>query len=314
MDHSEISITQALNQVQSWLNAKEYDKVVQACQEILEIEPENQRALSLLKQAETQKYGDLPASPGASAPVTPAPAAPTPAPAAVPNPTPTPEPSNGFAKLTDSPEAFESSPHLHMSAAEKRKLFLAVLIPALLVILIGGLLIWFLSNRQREKEIEETATDEVSDSEDLNPNYEARNDRRTEDLENIALILENYQQENGSFPSVSQVEDVLLSSGDLDEIPLDPKHGEKGKNDKVFGYIYAVYEDEEENDVYVLSGLFEDSQGMGSPWTQGGDIQIYTDYRDLSEPNVHLLGDSKTDDDEEEDEEDDEGPKVKVRR
>ena len=38
MNDRQISITEALNQTQSWLNAGEYEKVIQACQEILIIE------------------------------------------------------------------------------------------------------------------------------------------------------------------------------------------------------------------------------------------------------------------------------------
>ena len=52
MENQEVSIIEALNQLQSWLNAGEYDKVVQGAQEVLGLEPGNQRALSLLKQAE----------------------------------------------------------------------------------------------------------------------------------------------------------------------------------------------------------------------------------------------------------------------
>ena len=183
------------------------------------------------------------------------------------------------------------------------------------MILIGGLLIWLLSNKQREKEIEDEVTTPVEETEtdETNPNFEARNDRRTEDMETLVTILENYQQENGSFPSVSQVEDVLLSSGEIDEIPLDPKHGESDRDGQSFGYIYAVYdtEDDEENGAYILSALFEDSQGLGTEWTKGADIQTYSDYSDLSESNVRLLGQIQ-EDDEEADEDD--GPKVKVKR
>ena len=56
MENSEVSVIEALNQLQSWLNAGEYDKVVQGAQEVLGLEPGNQRALSLLKQAEEKRH------------------------------------------------------------------------------------------------------------------------------------------------------------------------------------------------------------------------------------------------------------------
>ena len=53
---NEISITQALNKLQSWLNAGDYERVVQGSQEILNLEPGNARALALMRHATERRH------------------------------------------------------------------------------------------------------------------------------------------------------------------------------------------------------------------------------------------------------------------
>jgi hypothetical protein len=45
-----------------------------------------------------------------------------------------------------------------------------------------------------------------------------------------------------------------------------------------------------ENSVYILSALFEDDDGFGTPWAQGAPIKNYPDFRDYTEDNVTFIG------------------------
>ncbi|MBI4127327.1 hypothetical protein HY463_01315 [Candidatus Peregrinibacteria bacterium] len=275
MDDREITITQALNQIQSWLNAGEFDKVTQGCKEILELEPSNQRALALMKQAEEKKFG-VPT-------ITPV--------SAVPSADPL------IAHLQQTPEAPQAS---HPLAAALMHM-LALIVPAVLVVLIGGGLIWYLSNRQTNEVIKDltTATENSGD-------YLAQNEKRVEDLTKMGQVLEKYKSEKGAYPSVGQVEQVLKTA--LGEVPLDPRQGDVDKSGKPYGYIYAVYDS---NKDYIVSAIFEDSKGYAYPWSRGASVSLYPDYRDLSKNNVHAItGDGKSDVTEDESPK----PKVKVKR
>lgn len=305
MENNEISVIEALNHVQSWLNAGEYDKVIQGCQEILEIEPGNSRALALLRKAEERRHESLTQNPAQDE---------------KPDPLASLQVEDNPLKPTDSTdssdEATEKPAREGFDETEKRHLFLAMLIPAILVVVLGGGLIWFLANADREETIEDQLSDEDEQSEqDLS--FLEDNDRRVSDMENILLVLEAYELKNGFYPSVSEVEKVLLESDLFEEIPSDPRQGDIDKVGKAFGYIYSVYDSSAgENTVFILSALFEGSDGFGTPWAQGAPIKNYPDYREYEQSNVTFIG---GDEDEveaagkgldlEEDEED--GPKVK---
>ncbi|MFA4815050.1 MAG: hypothetical protein WC924_00440 [Candidatus Gracilibacteria bacterium] len=261
---NEMSVSQALNQVQSWLNASEYDKVIQGCQEILQLEPGNVRALSLMRQAEERRHSELTKEEKLQE-----------APAVEPK---EPEPNESEVFLPE--EEDENS--------EKRKLFLAMLIPAIAVVLIGGSVIWWLANRERTEIIDNNLTDGGS-SEELT--YLEENDQRVEDMEKMTKVLETYKQENGVYPSLSQVESVLVQSDIIGEIPSDPRQGEIDKAGQAFGYIYAIYDGiGGKNSVYILSALFEDNAGFGTPWAQGATIKNYPNYREYEEVNVTFIG------------------------
>lgn len=268
---SEISVIEALNQIQSWLNAGEYDKVIQGCQEVLGLEPGNQRALSLLKQAEEKRHGQhvqvaKPASEAA--------------------PVPSYDP---LAHLEVEKTASTAMEHASKSEekSEKRKLFLAMLVPAVLVVLIGGSAIWWLSNRNREDTIQANILTNLPEDQ----SYLEENEQRLNDLTTIATVLEAYKVENGSYPSADKIEGALAQSDLVENIPSDPRQGEIDKAGQAFGYVYAVYDGiGGENSVYVLSALFEDSKGFGYSWSKGAPTKNYPDYRDYEEGNVTFIG------------------------
>src|SRR3989338_1488402 len=264
MENQEVSIIEALNQLQSWLNAGEYDKVVQGAQEVLGLEPGNQRALSLLKQAEEKRHAEATAE--------------------------HPEPAIPYDPLTELQveHAERSVAHTdeHEAQSEKRKLFLAMLVPAIVVVIVGGSVIWWLANREREDTIANKLTGNLP--EDLT--YLEGNEQRLDELTTIAETVEAYKVMNGAYPSVSQLDSALVDSAYFEEVPSDPRQGEIDKTGKPFGYIYAVYNGiGGENSVYVLSALFEDSKGFGYAWSKGAPIKNYPDFRDYEEENITFI-------------------------
>mgnify|MGYP001615663677 CR=1 FL=1 len=280
MDDREITITQALNQIQSWLNAGEFEKVAQGCKEVLTLEPSNQRALALMKQAEEKKFAST------------APTAPLPTITPV-SAVPSNDPLIAHLQTAESPRA---------EALKKEKIthLLAMIIPAVLVVIIGSGVLWYLSNRQTDKIIKELV------NETQEGDYLTQNEQRVADLTQMGQVLEKYKTEKGAYPSVSQV-DLVLKDG-LGRLPVDPRQGEVDKSGKPYGYIYAVYDS---NRDYIVSAIFEDSKGYAYPWSRGDSVSLYPDYRDLSKNNVHAItGDGKSAVPEEEAPK----PKVKVRR
>lgn len=288
MDDQPISIYQALNHLQSWLNAGEYDKVIQGAQEILEMEPGNQRALALMKQAEEKRVQN-----------------PTPA---APDPLENLQVENEQTQTSAQPEP-KIEPKIEEpksysaplgSQSERRNLFLAMLVPALLVIVIGGGIIFQMSHDKNKDIVDANISTQGN-------NYIEENDERAEDLTQMALVIEAYKRETGFYPSAQQVEEVLLDSEEIRTLPTDPRHGEVDKDGDSFAYVYAVYENaRHENSAYVLSALLEDSKGFGYAWFQGSDPKRYPDYRDVTEDNITFIGTSK--------ETEQDTPKVKVKR
>ncbi len=287
-----ISVTQALNNLQSWLNAGDYTRVIQGCMEVLKVEPGNQRALALMKLAEERRY--LQESSTRST-MTPTPATPPVQTGTLPTQEevvlPTVDP---LAKLAvDTPSTPKSSEdpyglcHIEDSEDESKvKLFLTILIPALLVILIAGAVILFIMNRTPQDGNSGTVLDELPST-----HYLAENEKRVENLTLIARAVEDFKNENGAFPSVDQIETVLINSPYFEELPIDPRHGGTDNAGNTFGYIYAVYPSlAGENTAYIVSALFEDSEGFGYSWTQGASPSNHTDYMDLEKENVVLIG------------------------
>jgi hypothetical protein len=293
----EISITQALNQIQSWLNAGEFDKVSQGCQEILNIEPGNQRALSMMRQAEEARFAESQHEPMP---------APEPAPTFEPpsledelnQPGAPVEEPTGRVEQTQDPLAkleVEDGPHIQpehevkpYELQDKKRMFLAMLIPAMLVIIIGGSLIWYLGSEDKE----EDANDEIV-AED-STEYLKHNEERVEALVDMADVLDEYYATNGNYPKVNEVESVLTDSDMFKDTPTDPKQGKIDKAGKAFGYTYAVYDTGAgSNTAYIVSALFEDSRGFAYAWTRGASTKNYSDYRDTDEDHVIFIAEEE---------------------
>lgn len=329
MDNNEITITQALNQLQSWLNAKEYDKVIQGAQEILQIEAGNQRAMALMRKAEDERHaaaGGMASEAShlfeAKEEAKPEPM-PEPKPEPMPEPKPEPTPSPVRPTPAFEPEerpapkqeekveeafektfgGFDNDEKIYKSDAIRH--LLAMLIPAILVILIGGLIIWYISDSQRDEVIGDIEDQQNEDGDA----YIEENEDRARDLAGIAKVIEAFKKEHGSYPAKDQIEKILIDSGEFKEVPSDPRQGELDKAGKDFAYIYAVYDTEEgKNMEYIISAIFESDKGFAYPWTRGASTKVYTDYRDLDSDNTVLIGgDGKSG-------EEDSKPKVKVKR
>lgn len=295
----EISISQALNQIQSWLNAGEYDKVVQGAQEILEVEPSNARALSLLKQGEEKRHQNYSPTATSTAIVNPV-ASPTVTPTT--SPMPTVPDTQAVKPAVDPLAALEverededriNPMRFDEETKEKQKLFLAMLIPGILVVLVGGGIIWSLANQNREAIIHDIVVDSNLPQD---TSYLDENQERLDTLSKISIVLEQYKAVHGAYPSVSQVESVVAQSSSFEEIPSDPRQGEVDKASKPFGYVYAIYKGiGGENSVFILSALFEDSEGFGYAWTKGAPVKNYPDYRNYKQANVSFIGGDEAD-------------------
>lgn len=270
MDDNAISISQALNQLQSWLNAGEFEKVVQGCAEILELEPGNQRALALMKLAEERRHSSA-------------------MPAAMPAPTPTVDPL-AHLQVENTPSRFEHDSHREEPSGEKRTFFLAMLLPAILVVLIGGSLIWYFADQKQSDLLTDNTQTDVTQT-PASTDYLKQNDTRIEDMTKIKQILDAYKVAHGSYPALSQIEAVLVQSDGFVKVPVDPRQGELDKAGKAFGYVYAVYDSfGKANQAYVLSDLFEDSKGFGYPWTSGSPSKNYPDYRTVDGTHAIFIG------------------------
>lgn len=289
-----MSVTQALNQIQSWLNAGEYDKVIQGCQEILQLEPGNQRALALMKQAEEKRHEhqmpnqaapETSSDPLAELQVEESPASED----SRPKPTHEPSPQRSMGNdLTskqydsnDMPDFHGQDFHMH----EKRTMFLAMLIPAILVVVIGGGIIWYLNSDAREDVID-GGTEIAEES-----NYIADNEERVTVLTKLEYVLDEYYAKHDSYPAADEIESIVKKSDYFDEVPVDPLQDEFDKAGKTFGYTYAVYDTiAGENTAYIVSALFEDSRGFGYAWSRGASTKNYDDYRKVNQDNVTYIG------------------------
>ncbi len=300
MDNNEISISQALNQLQSWLNAREYDKVIQGAQEILQIEVGNPRAMALMRKAEEERHASIGGSPMAEA---------VPEPEQEPKPEPAFEPEEKPKQEEKVEEAFEKTfggfddGNSRVYKNDNRKHFFFFFIPAILVVMIGGSIIWYISERQREDIISD-----IEDNESKSNEYIEENEDRANDLMEMARVIDAFKDEHGAYPSKDQIEQILVDSDAFSKVPSDPRDGELDKAGKTFGYIYAVYDTEEgDNMEYIISAIFEGDKGFAYPWSRGGSVNDHPDYRDPDSNNVVLIGgDGKSGEESK--------PKVKVKR
>lgn len=292
MPDGEISIMEALNQIQSWLNAGAYEKVIQGCQEILSIEPGNQRALSLLKQAEAARHNEEQAAQESAV-----------------DPLQNLEVAEEEAKSSNEPMSTEphAQPVEEDSKEEeyeyyraprpsKKKMFLAMLIPAVIVVVVGGGIVSFMNNQNREDLLEDaengTGKPEVNDhanDETPDTSYLAENEQRVTDLTTMADAIEEYWADNARYPSVEEVE--ALIEKELGEVPMDPRQGDVDASGDAYGYVYALYDfNGVKGGAYVLSALFQDSKGEAHAWAQGASTKNYDDFREVGADHVTFIG------------------------
>lgn len=279
MDHEEVTITQALNKIQSWLNAGNFEMVIQGCKEILEIEPSNQRALALMKKATEASMEPAMTETASFEPmVEPTPAM-TPA-EKVPSTDPL------IASLQVETEPSYKSTRVEALKKEKLVHLLAMMIPAILVVMVGSGVIWTLSNKQTDEIIKDVA----GQNKPQGPKeYLAQNEQRVKDLTKMSQIIELYKTKNGRYPAISQVDEVIKNV--MGTLPTDPKQGHADKSGKSYGYVYAIYNS---NTEYIISAIFEDSKGFAYPWSIGANVSEHPEYRDFSMDNVYLIsGDGK---------------------
>ncbi len=283
-DQKAISITQALNHIQSWFNAGEYDKVIQGCAEIMELEPGNQRALAMMKMAEERRHEEvMPKNETSNDPL-----------ANLQVEEKTEEPKAEAPRFEAAPAPTFAEERSFNERIDKRQLFFAMLIPAVIVVLLGGSVIWYLANRERSDTIAENSDSSVG-SLTHDTTYLDDNEERVKQMTIMADVIEAYRKEKGKYPEATDLTRVLVESDEFSKTPADPKQGEVDAEGKPFGYMYAVYDSKfgKSNQYYILSALFEDSKGVGYEWNVGESVRTYDDYRDISKDNVTFIGSSK---------------------
>lgn len=282
-------LANALKQIQGWFVNGEFDKVKRGCEEVLTIAPTNSIAQDLKKRAEEALAPSAPAAqPSPTTPPPPPP--PTPMPGANPlevamPPMPEPMPMPMPIITTE-----ETKPRWHSLAIN-----LGILL-GIVVLGIGGVFTYHaLFKDTPTPEVVETVptpeaepeeTDGKPGTEEETPSTEpeaaTRNTERSQELGNIESALIRYYNVNKKYPQSSEVENELLASGFLTEIPTPPTAKET--------YVYAVYDTQlGPQQVFVLSAEFEEEDGTVNFWTLGGTMEAFPDYRDTSKPHVKVL-------------------------
>lgn len=292
---------EALNQIQSWLNANKIEKARQGCEEILQIEPGNQRALALMKQAESRRFEEEQSAHEAGIdPLENLEVEKVEAPS--------------LEKEADEEETTpiqavpqtEEEPEMDYSIYQApkpsaKKMFLAMVIPAVLVVVIGGGIIYIINNGKQKDlldgkintdEPEFVETHDHSDDPEIDTSYLAENETRVTDLTEMANAIDEFWIDNNYYPNLSEVE-ALLKAELNGVIPTDPRQGDFDVSGDPYGYMYAVYklDDEGHPAAYILSAIFQDSKGEAHPWAQGASTKNYDDYRDIDSFHVIYIGD-----------------------
>ncbi len=261
MDEPLVPVSLALNQVQSWLNAGETDKAIQGCQEVLNMEPGNMRALSLLRLAYEQAAPASQAVRTAEDPIVTS---------TTPNLTSGASLEEDFGDLFEKPE-FEK-PRWNSQLAW------AILIPAVLTIVVGGI-ISMKASQNAAVDVQNPPTLETHD-------HLQENEQRMDDLKKINDALTAFHSENGAYPAQSQLLTLLSTDTTLKDLK-DPRQGSKEKSGGVYAYLYRVYQTAEgPNTAYALTALFENSQGFGTQWGYGNGLDNSEDARDLKFASV----------------------------
>lgn len=284
MEPEKITIPAALNQVKQWFEIKDYDKVILGCQEILKVDPENQEATEFLKQSEELKKTENVKFPE------------------FPLPTMTSQEQNSQERELE-PEPQETTKHFLGYLI--RKIATIVIVFAILTgIGIGGYYgyQYYFKTQGPTKEpvpnqeqntdvpVDNTENDEEEESESiLDESIKQNNEKRNQDLELLRKALESYYIETGQYPSIESVEEELIQDAYLEEIPLDPRHGEKDEKGINFGYTYAIYPNASgENQEYVIAANYENPEKEDNIWSPN-PTTLHPDFHNLDKENVKIL-------------------------
>lgn len=323
MPKDSITISEALQKIHEWMDEKNYEKAIQGCQEILQIDPENTEVKTIMENAETLKKN------------TPSPVPETTEEKIIlEDPLPSPELEVKFPEITlgetndditftktkNPTSSVDEIPMEHEETTKHIAIYLLKKIATILVIftILGGVgygAFWgynaykngginfeeiiakinIFSSKKTEPtenpamitEPIETAEPTAEPIEPENDPVNIRNTARTNDLALIATALEMYYEKNSQYPIASDIEKDLIEF--MTEIPLDPRHNETDETGLPFGYAYAVYDTEAgEKQFFIISALFENPLGENMPWSPG-ETQAHEDYRDLGKEYVKLL-------------------------
>jgi hypothetical protein len=302
MQDGEISIMEALNQIQSWINSGQVEKAIQGCEEILKIEPGNQRAIGLLKKANSQRFEEEKAAQeAASDPL--ADLKVETVEKVEPETEPIDQPELPEETIPDKKPEVQDQAEMDYSVYQPprpsaKKMFLAMAIPAVMVVVIGGGIVTVINNANIDdlqngndkEEIEFVEDHDHSNDPVKDTSYLAENEQRVTDLTEMADAIDEFWWDNKYYPSLEEV-DALLES-ELESVPTDPNQGEEDVDGDPYGYMYAAFDMNEEGQVgaYILSAIFQDSKGNAHAWAQGASTKNYDDFRDIDADNVIYIG------------------------
>ncbi|MBI5755087.1 hypothetical protein HZA41_02620 [Candidatus Peregrinibacteria bacterium] len=320
MPKDSITISEALQKIHEWMDEKNYEKAIQGCQEILQIDAENAEVKEILKNAETLKKNmDTTEKIILDDPL------PSPEPQEVKFPEITSESENSditFSKTKNPTWPADDIPMEHEATTKHFTLYLIKKIATILIIFTvvsamgyGGFLAYssyktggihfdtiiskiniFSSKKTEptEKPAPTTEPEKTTKPPDKpiateNDPINLRNATRTKELQNLQTALEAYYTENSQYPAASDIEKDLIEEKYMTEIPIDPRHNEIDETEQTFGYVYAVYDTPAgEKQFFILSALFENPIGENMPWSPG-ETEAREDYRDLKKEYVKLL-------------------------
>ena len=299
------ALENALKQIQTWFVNGEFEKVIKGCQEILNAAPSNSIAQDLLKKAQES----------IKAPVwsddIPTPAAIEPEAAFIPT-QPMPELVMPIEPIAEPPMP-ESITPIEMPASsdsvpEHHKVHSMIVNLGILIGIVGvGFgMVWayhaFFGNDTPSASITPQDNVQTEPSDTLEPDgkpgiednteeptvvennldtldtMDTRNAKRSNDLSLIENALIKYYETSKQYPDADTLKEQL-ANGILEALPMPPTKDE--------AYMYAVYSTSlGPNQVYILSGEFEEPDGSKTIWSPGENAKDYADYRDDTKPNV----------------------------
>ncbi|OGJ52717.1 hypothetical protein A2483_04215 [Candidatus Peregrinibacteria bacterium RIFOXYC2_FULL_33_13] len=116
--------------------------------------------------------------------------------------------------------------------------------------------------------------------------------KRYRDLQNIKNALEIYYITHKEFPEAQEMTNKMIKEQILLNIPKDPLHNQKTKNNEIFGYIYAIRNTEAgKNQAYIISAIFQGLNNEDSKLSALSNIDLPEnfDFRDTKRANIILI-------------------------